>query len=492
MSQNNFNFDPALVNAEFENNRQAIIDGLKGFLKLDYSLGHDPIPETAAEAARRWLRPVIDWAENRKGHPEKMSRAEAEEAVDGIHKDIREQHENLDRSMALVKEMQAQPNADPALEFVLKTLEGAKRGGGVDLIEMCNRGKRLSDGRSQEVKDIIPVSLQQIAQRLRSRTGPVVSPLEVAEAIEALPESLRKHRDLVGRGLLKPQVTYDPIVTEVKQYIEDLDAARGYLMQADMPEQLEPVLDYMQAHLRWLMTPQHDFKPVMELKHMAEIMRDWIAAESLASNVKFDMSNMVESLDKLIALHVAEELPVKVEGIDGPAKVSRLGWAMGVISDAINAHPFDISQKDLREVHTWMESIVVNTRGYDNLGKEEYALVPLPGNLPGIAIDSVRQYLVEYGEGRHTAEDLREAACRSGSPAICYMPEWFAQTYGHMGKGGFASLLFHTMVSIAAETTPKKIYVSGTERKALEAALKAGQTTAWTDFIQNADKRDAK
>lgn len=447
---------------------------------------------------------------------------ESIDAVEGIFQGIKEQHANLERAMELVKEMQEQPDADPALEFVLKTLEGAKRGGGIDLIEMCNRGKHLTDDRTfthlelaqqgfefmskadvvdklvrlqaerQEVRDIIPQSLQQIAQRLRSRSGPTVSPMEVIEAIEALPESLRKHRDLLGRGLLRPQVTYDPVVTEVKQYIENVQAARGYLIQADMPDQLEEVEDYLLAHLRWLMTPQHDFKPVMELKHMAETLREWIGHESLSSTVKFDMGNMVEALDKVIARHVAEELPVKVEGHDDPFKMGRLGWAMKVLNKTISAHPFDISQKDLNEVYIWMGSIVVNTRGYDNLGKEEYALVPLPGNLPGIAIDAVRHYLIEYGEGRHTAEDLREAACRGGSPGLCYMPEWFAQTYGHIGKGGFASLLFHTMVSVAAETIPKKIYVSSEERKALEAALKAGQTTAWVDFVKNAEKRDAK
>jgi hypothetical protein len=482
---------------DFVNNpthRAHILEGLEGFLKLDYTLDHSPVAEGPAEAARKWIRQVIDWAQCNKGYAEQieevksggMTRQQAEDMVDDIRKDVIGFHKDVDRSLELIKEMQARPDADPALDYIGKALRRAKSGGGIDVFALSAKAVRHKD-----VEQIMPVSLQQIAHRLRSRSGPVVSQLEVIEAIEALPESLRKHRDLVGRGLTEPKVTYDPVVTEVKQYIENVQAARGYLSQADMPDQLEEVEDYLVAHLRWLMAPRHNLNPVMELKHIAEIMRDWIAAESLASHVKFDMSNMVESLEKLAAQHAAAPVEVKLDG-SGTRTVSRLEHTLEVLSGAADAHPLDIDQQKLREVELWLKAIVLNNPGFKNLGQEGYILVPAGNNVPGRVVDAVNDYLIMYGQGTHKAEDLRGQAARSGSAAICNMPEWFAQTYGHVSKGGFASLMYHTMLAVAAQDEPKGVYLKGAKVEELEAALKAGVKTAWTDFVESAEKVDAR
>lgn len=369
---------------DFVNNpthRADILKGLDGFLGLDYTLDANPVEQGPAEAAKAWIRQVMQWAGCTKGYQEQLE------------------------------------------SFTADTRETA------------------------------------IAEKL----------------------------DKIGRGLIKPVIEYDQDVNVIRQCIENVQAAMGRLRDDC---ELFLVEDYLTAHLKHVTEVQYNRKPVLDLKKIVEIMRDWVEEESLASHVKFDMVNMIESLDKLIAQHIGEDVPVAVDA--QTTTESRTSHSLGAVMSAAHAHPLDIDQTALQEVALWLNSIIANNPGFHNLGKEGYIVVPSSNNLSGNVIDSVRGYLISYGQGEHMASELRSQAALRGDLSINNMPEWFATTYGHTSKGGFAALMYHTMTQVAAQENPKTVYISSSELGKLEEAIRNDQPFALVDHIKSAIKSDAK
>ena len=366
---------------DFVNNpthRADILAGLEGFLKLDYTQGHDPVAENPAEAAKSWIRQVLAWATCSKGYQEQIE------------------------------------------SFASNTEE-----------------------------------------------------TNIAEKI--------------GRGLVKPVIEYDQDVRVIRQCIENVQAAMSRLRDDC---ELFLVEDYLTAHLKHVTEVQYSRKPVLDLKKIVEIMRDWVEAESLASHVKFDMINMIESLDKVIAQHIGEDVPVAID--TQMTTESRTSHSLGAVMSAAHAHPLDIDQTALKEVALWLNSIIANNPGFHNLGKEGYIVVPSSNNLSGNVIDSVRGYLISYGQGEHMASELRSQAALRGDLAMNNMPEWFATTWGHTSKGGFAALMYHTMTQVAAQDKPKTVHISSAELGKLEEAIRNDQPFALVDYIKSATKSDVK
>jgi hypothetical protein len=369
---------------DFVNNpthRADILAGLEGFLKLDYTQGHDPVAENPAEAAKSWIRQVLAWATCSKGYQEQIE------------------------------------------SFTSSTEE------------------------------------TNIAEKL-------------------------------GRGLVKPEVTYDDDVNIIKRVQEVLDAALEGNDYHELKNAAETAREFVKDVLVMVTSVRHNTKPVLDLKKIVEIMRDWVEAESLASHVKFDMANMIESLDKIIAQHIGEDVPVAVDA--QVTTESRTVHSLGAVMSAANDHPLDIDQTALKEVALWLNSIVANNPGFHNLGKEGYIIVPSSNNLPGNVVDSVRGYLISYGQGEHMASELRSQAAVRGDLSINHMPEWFATTWGHTSKGGFAALMYHTMTQVAAQEKPKTVHISSAELGKLEEAIRNDQPFALVDYIKSATKSDVK
>lgn len=288
----------------------------------------------------------------------------------------------------------------------------------------------------------------------------------------------------IGGDSAKPQVTCDPEVNHVKQLIENVTAAMEQVCEHSYDVGLSKVKEHLEQQLAALTAPRHNVKPVLELKHIAEIMRDWIAEESLAGHVKFDMGNMVKSLEAIIAKHIGEDVPVVVEG--EATTESRLVHSLGVVLEASaeHTHPLDISQRDLRDVALWMNSVIANNPGFHNLGKEGYIVVPRSNNISSEVVESVKGFLVSYGQGEHSASELRSYAALIGSKAMANLPEWFATTWGHTSKGGFAALMYHVMTEIASQEKPAGVYISTCELGKIEEAIRNGKTHALVDFVK--------
>lgn len=94
--------------------RDRIVTGLKGFLKLDYTLDHSPISEEDGEAARAWIRSVLAWATDRKGYSEAVVVAEQ----------LSSKPKSVVRAIELIDEMMQRPDHDPALAFVRRVVNG--------------------------------------------------------------------------------------------------------------------------------------------------------------------------------------------------------------------------------------------------------------------------------------------------------------------------------------------------------------------------------
>lgn len=115
--------------------------------------------------------------------------------------------------------------------------------------------------------------------------------------------------------------------------------------------------------------------------------------------------------------------------------------------------------------------------GSENLGSADHVVVLHPGKVTEDAVDSIRPYLVAYGDGQHMAAQLRSHAQYGAYPALNVMPKWFAAEYGWVGKESFAALCYHTMIE--AQLNPdfgKEIpHLSVEELAALEEDLKQGK-----------------
>lgn len=127
------------------------------------------------------------------------------------------------------------------------------------------------------------------------------------------------------------------------------------------------------------------------------------------------------------------------------------------------------------------------TRGSENLGKDGYVVVCDSLGLTEDVIDSVRGFMLAYGDGQHMAKDLRLQVTMAGDRAVNVLPKWFAQTYGHVSKGGFTALCYHVLIE--AQVNPRfkddvKL-LSLDELEKIELQLIAGNKTAFTDALES-------
>lgn len=275
-------------------------------------------------------------------------------------------------------------------------------------------------------------------------------------------------------------------VRQVKQLIENVSSAMEQVCEHSYDTGLKQVKEHLEKQLAALMEPRHNLKPVLDIKQIAEIMRAMVAEDgkNLPTHCLIDLTRMAESLDQAVARHIGEDAPTVVEG--EPTTESRMSHSLGVVLEASadHTHPLDIDQSALKEVALWMNSVIANNPGFHNLGKEGYIVVPRANNISSEVVESVKGFLVSYGHGEHSASELRSYAALIGSKAMAYLPDWFATTWGHTSKGGFASLMYHVMTEVASQEKPLNVYIDNTKLDELEEAIRKGQSNALVDYVK--------
>lgn len=202
---------------------------------------------------------------------------------------------------------------------------------------------------------------------------------------------------------------------EVEQMLEDLETASGFLCQGDFPDTTKDTIVFLQG------------------------LRDGYSAAEEKLAAPGNMLEQTCSDEDNIATS-----PNVMELTGGQVRSDIAVFAEDVF-EASDVHPLDINQTALGKVAEFMRRLQAMP-GSENLGKDNYVVVLHPDHVAGDVVDSIRSYLVEYGEGRHRAQDMRSACRVTGRPALHIMPDWFAKTYGYISKGGFGMLLYHTMI----------------------------------------------
>lgn len=315
-----------------------------------------------------------------------------------------------------------------------------------------------------------------------------------AEQIESFAPSAEETNiaEKIGRGLVKPKVAYDDDVNTIKRVQEVLDAALEGNDYHELKNAAETAREFVKDVLVMVTSVRHNTKPVLDLKQIASVMRTMVAEDGKAmpTHCMIDLTRMAESLDMVIAQHIGEDVPVTVDA--QMTTESRTAHSLGAVMSAAHVHPLDIDQTALKEVALWLNSIIANNPGFHNLGKEGYIVVPTADNVKSEVIDSIRGYLIAYGQGDHMASELRSMAALRGDLAFNNMPEWFASTWGHTSKGGFAALIYHTMTVVASQKNPKAFHISSAELGKLEEQIRNGNPMALIDHINTVTENEPK
>lgn len=176
---------------------------------------------------------------------------------------------------------------------------------------------------------------------------------------------------------------------------------------------------------------------------------------------------------------------VKFKRPGGVYKVDKIDHLIDRLEIAKEAHPLDINQQDLGDAHQFLLDIKRHP-GSGNLGNEDYVVVRHPDKVEEGTIDSIRAYLLAYGDGQHSAESLRLQAQMTGNKAMNVLPDWFARTWGHTSKGGFAMLCYHTMImsQIDPGFNGHIKHISVADMKELEDKLRNRQINSFNDVLR--------
>jgi hypothetical protein len=127
------------------------------------------------------------------------------------------------------------------------------------------------------------------------------------------------------------------------------------------------------------------------------------------------------------------------------------------------------------------------TRGSENLGKEGYVVVCDSLGLTDEIVDSLNGFMIAYGTGQHDCKSLRLQAALAGDQAMNVLPKWFAQTYGHVSKGGFTALCYHVLIESQVNPRfkePVKL-LSLVELETIELQMIAGDKQALTKALES-------
>lgn len=198
--------------------------------------------------------------------------------------------------------------------------------------------------------------------------------------------------------------------------------------------------------------------------------------QSTLSEVIHDLRNAESVMQMMEGRDNSKGNVVKLQRPGGVYQVKKLDHLIERMGVAKEAHPLDVSQQDLEDAHQFLSALKKHP-GCDHLGEDNYVVVKHPEHVGEEVIDSIRAYLLAYGDGQHSADKLRLQAQMTGSHSMNVMPEWFAGTYGHISKGGFASLCYHTMIMAQLDPSfEERIpHISISEMKVLEDKLKNGE-----------------
>lgn len=331
-------------------------------------------------------------------------------------------------------------------------------------------------------------TLRRKAQRAELQKGiNLIKEAGLAPAAPMVTPESPQAEPVIGRGLLQPTVFYGDEAEEVQRLlvlVEGLQTILSY--PGDMSDvdigRIESTVENLLERVEVLKRPTHTLDSVGELREIVDVLAAIYAEEPLPAHVRYDLGNIVKSMEGLIAGNIAEPVDHK-DAAGGVRLVDRFEHTLERLDVCADAHPLDISQRDLRDATLYLRAILQNNRGWQNLGKEGYVVVPT--RLHGGVVDALTPFLVAYGEGRHMAKDLRSQAALVGSPAMTLLPDWFSGTYGHTSKGGFVSLMYHCAVeaSLVPEGNLQSVYFGYDAIQRLEAKVEAGDKRAFKDYV---------
>lgn len=169
----------------------------------------------------------------------------------------------------------------------------------------------------------------------------------------------------------------------------------------------------------------------------------------------------------------------------GVRKVSTLEHLTDRMNVMASAHPLDVHHKDIDDVHHFLLGLS-KMPGADNLGKPGYVVVVDPRGLTDEIVDSLNGFMIAYGTGQHDCKSLRLQAALAGDRSMNVLPKWFAQTYGHVSKGGFTALCYHVLIESQVNPRFKNepLMLSHEELEKLELRLIAGDKQAFTKALE--------
>lgn len=318
------------------------------------------------------------------------------------------------------------------------------------------------DGDTAEVKRVL--KMVESLEDLISYPGECAD--KTIEAVKEVVEYLSARVGLLNSTADAEEIVSDPCVSQVSTLEHLIEQAK----ERNSPERALKILEGYSARIARLCS---DLEP---------------AADKLLEVPANSIPRSIALVDEMLAVpghdpalgHIRNTL----QSLQVPSEIP-LAEAVKLLDTAVNAHPLDIDQTSLFEVQLLLRDMV-KMPGADNLGKPGYVVVVDPRGLTDEIIDSLNGFMIAYGTGQHDCKSLRLQAALAGDRSMNVLPKWFAQTYGHVSKGGFTALCYHVLIESQVNPRFKNepLMLSHEELEKLELRLIAGDKQAFTKALE--------